>query len=141
MTLPKNNSSAAEVAPESTIAPATNARVVANRAVSAVKPATAPKRAAPVKQAPAAKVDKVVEKAAKKEKRVRASFSMAETQFAVLSELKARCLRLGISAKKGEVLAAGIQLLRNLSEQSFESAILPYLRTDGKLKNGEKRQK
>ena len=141
MTLPKNKTITVTVAPESKEAPPTKARAVANRAVSAVKPAAARKKAAPVKQAPAAKVDKVVEKAAKKEKYVRASFSMPDAQYVALSELKARCLRLGISAKKGEVLAAGIQLLRNLSEHAFEAAILPCLRTDRKLKNGKMRQK
>lgn len=83
----------------------------------------------------------VVEKSGKKEKRVRASFRIPEAQIVALSELKARCLRLGISAKKGEMLAAAIQLLGNLPEASFAESILPYSSAGQKVPNGKMRRK
>lgn len=133
MTLPKSKSPVAASSPA-----LKKTAVAARRTAAPVKAATAAKKVTPVKQA---SLSKVAEKAVKKEKRVRASFSMPEAQFVALAELKARCLRLGINAKKGEVLAAGIQLLRNLPETSFEAAILPYLRSDNPVKNGKMRQK
>lgn len=140
MTLPKNKSAIATPAVESEI-PAAKAPAARRRTAHGVKTAPAAKKAAAVKQASPSNERKADATAVKKEKRVRASFSMPEAQFAALAELKARCLRLGISAKKGEVLAAGIQLLRSLPEASFEATILPHLRTDQKIKNGKMRQK
>jgi hypothetical protein len=128
MTLPKSKS------PVTASSPA----LKKTAAAAPVETATAAKKGAPVKRASRIKV---AEKAVKNEKRVRASFSMPETQFVALAELKARCLRLGINAKKGEVLAAGIQVLRNLPETSFEASILPYVKADHPVKNGKMRQK
>lgn len=87
------------------------------------------------------KRDKDAAKAVTNEKRVRGSFTLPEAQLLMLRELKARCLRLGINAKKGDVIAAGIELLRGLGEASFEASILPVLPTVRKVKNGKMRTK
>lgn len=132
MTLPKNKSAVAASSPA-----LKKSAVVASRKVSPTKPVVA-KKAPPIEEPSPAKG---IEKVGKKEKRIRATISMTEAQFDALAELRERCLRFGISAKKGEVLAAGIQLLRNLSETSFEATILPCLRSHQKVNNGKVRQK
>lgn len=86
-------------------------------------------------------MEKAAEKRVKKEKSVRTSFNLPESQIVALSELKARCLRLGISAKKGALLAAGIQLLRNLPEAAFTESISPYLSSEQKVPNAKMRRK
>lgn len=99
---------------------------------------------APVDQPPAvAKRAAAIGKQAdtKPEKRVRSSFSMPDSQFALLAALKARCLTFGVSAKKGELLAAGLHMLANLPETSLEASILPFLRTDQKPPKGKKPKK
>lgn len=88
-----------------------------------------------------AAVDKTSGKDLKKEKRVRSSFSLSESQFSLLAELKTRCLSFGINPKKSELLAAGLQLLKNLPATSLEASILPSLRSDrkvAKIKKGKK---
>lgn len=132
MTLSKNKSAVAASSPA-----LKKAAVVASRKVPPTKAVVA-KKAPPIKEPSSIKA---VEKAGKKEKRIRASIGMTEAQFEALAELKARCLRLGISAKKGEVLAAGIELLKNLSETSFEASILLCLRSDRTANNGKMQQK
>lgn len=77
----------------------------------------------------------------KKEKRVRSSFSLYESQFSLLAELKARCLSFGINPKKSELLAAGLQLLKELPETSLEASILPCLRANRKVAKGKKSKK
>lgn len=109
---------ARKTAPVSTAAPVDQPRALAKRA------------AAKRKQA-----------GTKPEKRVRSSFSMADSQFAMLAALKARCLTFGVSAKKGELLAAGLHMLANLPETSLEASILPFLRTDQKPPKDKKRKK
>lgn len=119
--------------------------------VARVQP-VASKTAAPVRRrtastAPAARkekqaaVVKTTEMVMKKEKRVRSSFSLSESQLTLLTELKARCARFGINPKKGEVLAAGLQLLKGLSETALEASILPCMRSDRKVVENKKSKK
>lgn len=135
MALPKSKSSAAPLS------------TVAKKTAAAAQPTAAPRKTTGVSKKNPAVVERapapadIVKKAEKKEKCVRASFSIAKAQIVALSELKARCLRMGVSAKKGEVLAAAIQLLANMPEASFTELILPYLNTDQKVPNGKMRRK
>jgi hypothetical protein len=99
----------------------------------------APAAAKTVQPAPAP-INPVATAEVKKEKRVRTSFNMPESQLALLDELKARRLRFGINAKKGEILAAGVNLLQSLPEASFEAAIRPSLRAERKAVNGKMRK-
>lgn len=56
----------------------------------------------------------------------------------MLAELKARWLSFGINPKKSELLAAGLQLLKDLPDTSLEASILPCLRSDRKVANIKK---
>ena len=77
----------------------------------------------------------------KKEKRVRSSFSLSESQFLLLVELKTRCLSFGITARKSELLAAGLHLLKGLSETALEASILPCLKSGRKLAKSKRSRK
>lgn len=117
-----------------------NKPAVAAAATGAKKPVPAPRarKAAPVKTAaPVAQVPVV----AKREKRVHSSFSMPDSQFAMLASLKTRCLAFGVSAKKGELLAAGLHMLANLPDTPLEASVLPFLRLDRKAGKDKKRKK
>jgi hypothetical protein len=107
----------------------------ANPATVARKPAplkTVPRKAAaaksapPLKSAPAAKP--VAKKApkpvkTKKVKLVRDSFTMPETEYAMIALLKKRCLGVGFSAKKSEILRAAVAGLAKQSDASVVTAI------------------
>ncbi|MES2756646.1 MAG: hypothetical protein V4693_04660 [Pseudomonadota bacterium] len=80
-------------------------------------------------------------KAAPDEKRIRTSFALPERQIALLGELKKRCLGFGLNVKKGELLSAGLQLLRLLPETALEAAILPAMRSGRRPANDKKRKK
>jgi len=77
--------------------------------VPSAKPAAAQKAAKPTK--------------AKKVKLVRDSFTMPETEYAVIALLKKRCLDAGVSAKKSEILRAAIAGLSKMSDTSVVTAI------------------
>jgi hypothetical protein len=79
------------------------AKAAPKKATSAA-PKPAPKfTAIKVAAQPAAKVIKP-----KKAKMVRDSFTMPEAEYSLIAAVKKRCLALGVSAKKSEVLRAAI---------------------------------
>ena len=51
----------------------------------------------------------------KKAKLVRDSFTMPETEYAALSEVKKACLKAGFEIKKSELLRIGVALVRKLA--------------------------
>lgn len=110
----------------------------ARRAAPAVASRTAVKPAAPTAPPVAVKVPRVLKI---DEKRIRTSFALPESQIALLNELKKRCLDFGVNVKKGELLTAGLQLLKNLPETALEAAVLPTMRADRQLKAAKKRKK
>ncbi|MBT9591129.1 MAG: hypothetical protein IV089_09500 [Thiobacillus sp.] len=59
----------------------------------------------------------------KKVKLVRDSFTMPETEYAVIALLKKRCLDAGVSAKKSEILRAAIAGMAKMSDASVIAAI------------------
>lgn len=81
----------------------------AKRAAPSAKPAAAQKAAKPAKP--------------RKVKLVRDSFTMPETEYALIAELKKRCLGAGIPAKKSEILRAAVAGLAKLSDASVAAAI------------------
>lgn len=91
------------------------------RPAAAAKPAAAKQPARAVKPAASKKADKPVK--AKKVELVRDSFTMPETEYAVIAELKERCLNAGVSAKKSEILRAAVAGLAKLSDSSVVIAI------------------
>jgi len=60
---------------------------------------------------------------AKKDKLVRDSFTMPESEYAAIATLKRRCLDLGVAAKKSEILRAAISGLAKLSDTDVTAAI------------------
>jgi hypothetical protein len=93
----------------------------------AAKPAPRPAPKAPVAEAPKApKVEKP-----KKPKLVRDSFTIPKAEYAVLEQLKQRALQCGASAKKSEVLRAGIKALAGMGDAAFLAALgaVPAIKT------------
>jgi hypothetical protein len=84
----------------------------------------APKAAAKAKSAEAAVK-------AKKDKLVRDSFTMPESEYALISQLKKRCLVKGIAAKKSEILRAAIVSFAAASDANVLKAVkqLNFIKT------------
>jgi hypothetical protein len=100
--------------------------------------ATATVRTKPVTKAPIKAPAKAVVKLeaeklskVKKPKLVRDSFTIPKPEYAVLEELKQRTIRLGNSAKKSELLRAGIKALAAMSDDAFADALkaVPAIKT------------
>jgi hypothetical protein len=91
----------------------------------------AAKAAAPVAPAPAETARQAKTKpgvAAKKpavgrSKLVRDSFTMPQTDFALVAQLKARALDFKRPTKKSELLRAGLQVLNQLDNKSLQAAL------------------
>jgi hypothetical protein len=75
-----------------------------------------------VKTKPAAPKRRKAEKVAKP-KLVRDSFTMPQADFDLVDVLKQRALNFRHSAKKGELLRAGLQALASLSEVQLQAAL------------------
>ncbi len=110
-----------------------------------LKAAPAKKAAStPAPESPASPVAKDVSVAVatpvkKKVKLVRDSFAMPKNEYLALSDLKLRSARLGLQAKKSEILRAGVALLSKLSDTEFSAALgaIPSLKT-GRPKDSKK---
>jgi hypothetical protein len=76
---------------------------------------------------------------AAKNKLVRDSFTIPKAEYAILNELKQRATSLAQPAKKSEILRAGIELLKRLSDKAFLDALsaVPNLKTGRPRKEGE----
>ena len=59
----------------------------------------------------------------KKQKMVRDSFTMPQSDYAYIAALKVRCLKAGVAAKKSEVLRAALTCLFGLSDADLVKAI------------------
>lgn len=102
--------------------------VVAKVVKAAVKAAVKPAATKPVPKVPAKVVAKpvvvkpVVVKA-KKAKLVRDSFTMPETEYEVLGDVKKVCLAAGIEVKKSQLLRIGVLLLSKMDVASLRTQI------------------
>ena len=105
---------------------ATAARKVVIRKTPAVQP-VAPKIALPLAATPVVKL----EKNTKKHKLVRDSFTIPKAEYTVLDDLKQRAAKLMRSAKKSELLRAGIKALAAMSDTEFLNALkqVPAIKT------------
>ena len=81
------------------------------------------KGAAAVEAAPAAPAVEVKAKRVKKEKVVRDSFTMPKSDYEKIAALKQKCLDAGVSAKKSELLRAGLLLLDSASTKRLVAAV------------------
>ncbi|MGF6762884.1 chemotaxis protein histidine kinase CheA [Paraburkholderia sp. GAS33] len=93
--------------------------------VAAEKPKQAKKETAKkaVAKTDVAKKEVAKKEVAKKEKVVRDSFTMPKSDYAKIAVLKQKCLEVGISVKKSEVLRAGLLLLEGATSQRLLAAI------------------
>jgi hypothetical protein len=57
------------------------------------------------------------------EKVIRDSFTMPPQDYEKIAQLRARCLKLGVSVTKGEVLRAGLHALAQLAEGELRNVI------------------
>ena len=83
-------------------------------------------KAAPVKAAKAVRAEKP-----RKPKLVRDSFTIPKAEYTVLDSLKQRAAKAGMSAKKSEVLRAGIKALAAMGDAAFAAAMgaVPAIKT------------
>ena len=105
-------------------APAAKAPVVAKSANSSPATATALAKATPPPKVPKAEKPK-------KPKLVRDSFTIPKPEYLVLDELKLRSAKLATSAKKSELLRAGIKALAAMSDSALLAALkaVPAIKT------------
>lgn len=106
------------------------AKVITKVAVKAPAKATIKTPAKPlVKALTKPKVEKTVK--AKKAKLVRDSFTIPKVEYTVLDDLKQRAGKLLSSAKKSELIRAGIKALAAMSDMAFVAALkaVPAIKT------------
>ncbi|MEY2729908.1 MAG: hypothetical protein RL584_1034, partial [Pseudomonadota bacterium] len=103
---------------------------------STVKPSKQAPAAKPPKADKAAKADKAekaskAEKPARKDKLIRDSFTMPESDFERIASVKQRALQFQHVAKKSEVLRAGLAALQGLSDAQLRAILegLPVIKT------------
>ncbi len=129
---------AAKPAPKAAVKPVAKAAATpvvkaAEKPVAKVAPKPAEK--APATAAVVAITDNSKAEAArklklKKVKVVRDSFTMPETEYAVLAEVKKACLSAGFAVKKSELLRVGVALIRTLDKDALKKWVesLPPLK-------------
>jgi len=108
-------------------APVTKAKATAPAKPRVAAPAAkaAPTPAKPAAPAKADKPEKA-KKAGKREaaqKVVRDSFTMPKDDYDLIAELKKKCAEIGIGAKKGELLRAGLKALSALSAAQLKARL------------------
>lgn len=102
-------------------APVRTASAVVSKAAVEVAPKAAAAPAA--KKQPVAKPVADTKEKAKKPKLVRDSFTMPETEYAVLGQVKKTCLKAGIEVKKSELLRAGVALIEGLDIEQLKMVL------------------
>lgn len=75
------------------------------------------------KAAAAVKSEKKTEPKVKKIKQIRDSFTMPETEYAVLSQVKKNCLKAGFEIKKSDLLRIGVSLIKNMETGKLKSLL------------------
>ena len=130
---PNTKSTAVKVADKSTTASTQTAQPTAPKTVrKAVK--KAPRKSA-VKAPVKVKADTTAQPAAetklKKPKLIRDSFTFPKDEYQAIAGLKQKALGLKHSAKKSEILRAGLKLLNSLNDKAFLAALtkVPALKT------------
>lgn len=113
-------------------------KTISGKKSAAVKKVATKKTATPAKRAPASSTKKAVAKtpaakskaapAVKKDKpqkikMVRDSYSMPESDYANLIDLKKKCLAAGVHVKKSELLRVGLMSIAKLSNASLLAAV------------------
>jgi len=98
-----------------------------------------PTKSVPSKAPPEAKNNKTADKVKKpkKSKMVRDSFTMPESEYALIVGIKKRCIALGLAVKKSEVLRAAVAGFASQSDGHIKAALsaLEVIRTGRPPKN------
>jgi hypothetical protein len=113
------------------VAGAAKSAVAAKRSPPARKAAPAASKATAAEPSVAAKPkektrDKPKDKPRDKPKRpkmIRDSFTMPESEYKVLGEVKRACLKAGIEIKKSELLRVGVELIRRMELEKLASVL------------------
>lgn len=118
-------------------APAKRVRNAPVKAESVAAKKTASKTASVSKAKAKTKIKPVVEVKVKKPKLVRDSFTFPKDEYQAIAGLKQKALGLKHSAKKSEILRAGLKLLNSLNDKAFLAALsnVPALKTGRPAKN------
>jgi len=111
----------AAVAAKTKIAKKPAVKAATNAIAPALKKPLAPLAKAAVKAV--AKTEKKTEVKLKKIKQVRDSFTMPETEYEVLSQVKKACLRAGFEIKKSDLLRIGVSLIKNLETGKLKTLL------------------
>lgn len=90
---------------------------------AAVKPALKQVTKPAAKVVAPLKAEKKTELKLKKVKQVRDSFTMPETEYAVLSQVKKNCLKVGFEIKKSDLLRIGISLIKKLETGQLKTLL------------------
>ena len=100
-------------------------------ATKAVKAKTIAKPKVPAKAKPALPAKPAEAPKIKKPKLVRDSFTFPKDEYLAIAGLKQKALNLKHSAKKSEILRAGLKLLNGLNDKAFLAALskVPALKT------------
>jgi hypothetical protein len=69
------------------------------------------------------KVIKKIDPKLKKIKQVRDSFTMPETEYEVLGQVKKACLKAGFEIKKSDLLRIGVSLIKNLETAKLKTLL------------------
>jgi hypothetical protein len=101
-------------------------KVAPARAAAPVAPVTAKPMAKPIASVKPERTEKP-----KKPKLVRDSFTIPKSEYTVIDELKQRAAKAGRTAKKSEVLRAGVKALAAMSDVAFMAALgaVPTVKT------------
>lgn len=91
--------------------------------VSAPKPGVKKIGSAPVVAVKETVKSEKAAKVAKKPKVVRDSFTMPQSEYQKIGQIKALCLKSGLQVKKSEVLRAGVMALCAMSEAQLNKAM------------------
>ena len=118
-----------KVAKKATVKKASVKAAATKKAVSKPVPKGAVKKAA--QQKLKAVVQPAAEQKLKKPKLVRDSFTFPKDEYQAIAGLKQKALSLQHSAKKSEILRAGLMLLNGLNDKAFLAALakVPALKT------------
>ncbi|MBB3213147.1 hypothetical protein FHW67_002436 [Herbaspirillum sp. Sphag1AN] len=90
---------------------------------AAVKPALKQVTKPAAKAVAPLKAEKKTELKLKKVKQVRDSFTMPETEYAVLSQVKKNCLKVGFEIKKSDLLRIGVSLIKKLETGQLKTLL------------------
>jgi hypothetical protein len=90
---------------------------------SAVKKSTTPPAETSAKSAVKSAVKAVDKKPKKEVKVIRDSFTMPQSEYQKIAEIKETCLKAGLHVKKSEVLRAGLKALGSLSDTQLKRAL------------------